>query len=152
MRFSLLNTSRLGTYHTRIMLLKILLFIQFLCQSRLCKADHMLLILCYNDSWVTRRASYIFYVRLLLVLCCEHVHSYDFVWLLLVACTILSHTQTLYHWRFAANQFFVAPNPWSHVIIVLTEHPLWREAVGVIATEPLTSSGCFIIASFGVVA
>jgi hypothetical protein len=54
--------------------------------------------LCYNGSWVTRAVvslttakfkPHISYVWLRLVLYKEYVHSHDFVWLLLVACTIL---------------------------------------------------------------
>jgi hypothetical protein len=61
----------------------------------------VLRILCYNCSVVNwtvvsltaaKFKPLIFYVWLRLVLCCEHVHSHDFVWLLLVACTILLNT------------------------------------------------------------
>jgi hypothetical protein len=41
-------------------------------------------------------AAYIFYVWLRLVLYHEHVHSLDFVWFLLVACTILWAKYTEY--------------------------------------------------------
>jgi hypothetical protein len=59
----------------------------------------ILCILCYNGSLVTRTVesltttkftSYIFCVLLRLILCCEHVHSHDFVRFLLVSCTILT--------------------------------------------------------------
>jgi hypothetical protein len=41
------------TYLIYIMLLKILHCAQVFCQSRLCKADHVFLILCYNGSLIT---------------------------------------------------------------------------------------------------
>jgi hypothetical protein len=57
----------------------------------------ILRILCYNGRKLDRRqvrASCIFYVWLRHVLCREHVHSHDFVWILLVAYTILLHNRT----------------------------------------------------------
>jgi hypothetical protein len=70
--------------------------IQAPCLSRLCKADIMpiLRILGYNGSLVTwtveglttaKFKPLIFNVCLRVALYCEHVHSHDFVWLLLVA-------------------------------------------------------------------
>jgi hypothetical protein len=62
-----------------------------------------LLLLCYNGSLVTwtvvslttaKFKPLIFSVWLRLVLYREHVHSHDFVWLLLVACIILLHNRT----------------------------------------------------------
>jgi hypothetical protein len=58
--------------------------------------------LCYNDSLVTwtvvsltapKFKPYILCVRLRLVLWSEHVRSHDFVWPLLVACTILLYNR-----------------------------------------------------------
>jgi hypothetical protein len=66
--------------------------------------------LCYNGSLVTwsivsLTTSYIVYVWLRLVLCCEYVHPHGFVWLLLVACTIFlynhMHTES---WKLCANR------------------------------------------------
>jgi hypothetical protein len=65
------------------------------CQSGLCKADHadftqqrqLSHVKCrkldHRQVWASLSAWF------LLLLYCEHVHSHDFVWLLLVACTIL---------------------------------------------------------------
>jgi hypothetical protein len=75
-------------------------YIQVFCQYRLCKANHVYLtylMLQRQPSHLNGRkldrlqvyASYIFYAQHCLVLRCEHVLSYDFVWLLLVACIIL---------------------------------------------------------------
>jgi hypothetical protein len=72
---------------------------QIPCQYRLCKADHDYLIyftlqwhLCHFNSLsltASKFKSHIFRVWLRLVLCCEHILSHDFVWLLLFTCTIL---------------------------------------------------------------
>jgi hypothetical protein len=74
-------------------------YIQFLCQSRLCKADHAYLTylmlqrqlshLTAEGVTAAKFKPHIFYVWLHLLLCCEYVHSHDFVWLLHVACPIL---------------------------------------------------------------
>jgi hypothetical protein len=82
----------------------LLQYIEALCQSRLFKADHAYLIyLMLQSSLVTWRVvsmtatkfkPHIFCVWRCLALCCEH----DFVWRLLVACTILynrTHTEGL---------------------------------------------------------
>jgi hypothetical protein len=59
-----------------------------------------------NHSQV--KDSYVFYVWCCLVLCCEHVYSHDFVWLLLVACTILLHTSIhMEGWKPYANHWLV---------------------------------------------
>jgi hypothetical protein len=73
----------------------------------------ILLILRYNGSLATwtvgslttaKFKSYVFYVWFHIVLCCEHVHCHDYVWLLLLTCTILSynriHTEG---WKLCAN-------------------------------------------------
>jgi hypothetical protein len=78
----------------------LLYYIQVLCQYRLCKADHAYLtypMLQRQLNYLNGRkfghrkvyASYISYVGPHLVLYRKHVHSHDFVWLLLVAFTIL---------------------------------------------------------------
>jgi hypothetical protein len=75
-------------------------YIQVLCQYRLWKTDHtylMYLMLKRQISHLNCRkldhrqvqASYTFYVWLRLVLYYEHVHSENFIWRLLIACTIL---------------------------------------------------------------
>jgi hypothetical protein len=70
----------------------------------------ILCILCYNSTLVTwtiislTTASYIFYVWLHPVLYSKHVHSHDFVWLLLVACTILIYNRVhMEGWKLCAN-------------------------------------------------
>jgi hypothetical protein len=76
-------------------------YIQVLCQSKLCKADHAYLtyLMLQQLSHLNGHkldhcqveASYIFYVQFCLLLYCEHVYAHDFIWLLLVACTVLLH-------------------------------------------------------------
>jgi hypothetical protein len=73
-----------------------------------------LLILCYNGSLVTwtvvslttaKFKPLIFSVWFRLVLYCEYVHSQDFIWLLLVAYTILLHDRThMEGWKPCANR------------------------------------------------
>jgi hypothetical protein len=63
--------------------------IQFPWPYRLCKADHIYLV-----TWTAVRLTaaklkpLIFYMS-----CCEHIHSHDFIRLLLVACTILLYNR-----------------------------------------------------------
>jgi hypothetical protein len=86
------------------MLLKILSFAlhtsSLSVQALQSKCMPILRIVCYNGSLVNwpivslttaKFKPLIFSVWLRFVLCCEHVHSHDFVWLLFVACTILLH-------------------------------------------------------------
>jgi hypothetical protein len=79
-------------------------YTQVLCQYRLYKADHAYLTSLFlqwqlshlNDRKFDNRqvyASYIFYVWHCLVLCYGHVHSYDFVRLLLADCTVLLYNR-----------------------------------------------------------
>jgi hypothetical protein len=91
-------------------------YIQILCQYTLSKANHAYLtypMLQRQLSHLNGRkldrlqveASYIFYLSIRLVLCCERVHSHYFIWLLFVACTILLynriHTEG---WKLCANR------------------------------------------------
>jgi hypothetical protein len=71
----------------------------------------ILRILSYNGSLVIwtvvdlTTATYIFYVWLSLVLYHEHVHSHNFVWLLLLACTIFLYNRIHKEgWRLCANR------------------------------------------------
>jgi hypothetical protein len=64
-------------------------YIQVLSQYRLYKADHAY----FTYLMLQRYFRHLNDCKLPLVLCCEHVHPHDFVWLLLVACTILLYNQ-----------------------------------------------------------
>jgi hypothetical protein len=80
---------------------------KILCQSRLSKADHVYLIYVMLQQQLSHlngrkfdRAMFKLpniCVCLRLVLCCEHDHSYDFLWLLLVACIVLLYN--VYTWE-----------------------------------------------------
>jgi hypothetical protein len=91
-------------------------YTQALCQYRLCRADRVYLTYFMLQRQLSHlngrkldhsqvQASYIVCIWLCLVLYHEHVHSHDFVWLLLVASTILLynriHTEG---WKPCANR------------------------------------------------
>jgi hypothetical protein len=86
-------------------------YAQVLCQSKHCRADHAYLTHLMlqrlpshlNGLKLDHRqveASYIFYVWHRLVPWCENIHSRDYVWLLLVACTNLyTHGRLKIVWK-----------------------------------------------------
>jgi hypothetical protein len=72
----------------------------------------------------------------LLLVLQHHLHPYD--WL-----TPASESESLYDWRYTANQVLLAPSPlrltarisflnWTPAVIVLIKHPLWQEDESVI--------------------
>jgi hypothetical protein len=107
------------TYRTCNMLLKILPCVLYTSplsvqawQSRSCLAN-----LCYNSSLVTwtvvslttakSKPLIFFYAWLRLLVRYEHVHSHDFVWLLLVACILLLYNRIRVYkngWKPCANR------------------------------------------------